>query len=144
MNAIAAVHAPSDDAIRLVAELQAIGVTLALRPDGSVSFRAPAPIADSTLADARRLRSDIATVLRAQLQQLPDSHVGRSINPPRPIDTVRCSPSWDDMTNEPQAGDRCRCCGFSAWWTETENPRGWRCATCHPPPLGLATCRVAP
>ncbi len=42
-------------------------------------------------------------------------------------------PAWHDATDEPQPGDRCGCCAASIWWTETANPKGWRCHWCHPP-----------
>ena len=32
---------------------------------------------------------------------------------------------------------RCSCCAGSRWWQEAEDPKGWRCAMCHPPD-GLA------
>ena len=28
---------------------------------------------------------------------------------------------------------RCRACKVTRWWTERHEPKGWRCATCHPP-----------
>jgi hypothetical protein len=42
-------------------------------------------------------------------------------------------PSWSDITDTPQPGDTCGSCRGSRFWTEATNPRGWRCATCHPP-----------
>lgn len=41
--------------------------------------------------------------------------------------------SWADPTILPTPGARCRCCNGRSWWTETTQPRGWRCSRCHPP-----------
>ena len=40
------------------------------------------------------------------------------------------------------APSRCGCCAGSRWWQEAENPKGWRCALCHPPD-GLAADAVS-
>ncbi|HQT67500.1 MAG TPA: hypothetical protein PLC74_07860 [Acetobacteraceae bacterium] len=40
--------------------------------------------------------------------------------------------SWADATLVPTAGARCRNCFGRHWWTERDQPRGWRCSTCHP------------
>ena len=42
-------------------------------------------------------------------------------------------PSWSDPAARPSPGCLCSCCGLGRWWTESANPRGWRCFTCHPP-----------
>lgn len=45
---------------------------------------------------------------------------------------ARARPSeWWDGTDTPQPGDRCRC-GSKRFWTERDQPGGWRCSTCHP------------
>jgi hypothetical protein len=33
----------------------------------------------------------------------------------------------------PPPGAWCSCCFGTSWWTERYEPKGWRCATCHPP-----------
>jgi hypothetical protein len=33
----------------------------------------------------------------------------------------------------PRPGAWCSCCYGTSWWTERYEPKGWRCATCHPP-----------
>jgi hypothetical protein len=38
--------------------------------------------------------------------------------------------AFSDARMEPGA---CRCCAGRRWWTEAEQPTGWRCAVCHPP-----------
>jgi hypothetical protein len=47
-------------------------------------------------------------------------------------------PSWSDPNDRPQPGVRCHCCHGTRFWTEATTPRGWRCATCHPPLPGGA------
>ena len=56
-------------------------------------------------------------------------------------------PSWADAALTPLAGDWCACCGKSdrlggRWWREATAPTGWRCATCHPAPPGMAVVEV--
>jgi hypothetical protein len=45
-------------------------------------------------------------------------------------------PAWGDPSDTPRPGDRCGCCGRRGsggrWWIERAEPRGWRCARCHP------------
>jgi hypothetical protein len=45
-------------------------------------------------------------------------------------------PSWGDPADAPRPGDRCGCCGRHGsggrWWIERAEPKGWRCARCHP------------
>jgi hypothetical protein len=41
-------------------------------------------------------------------------------------------PSWPDTGTPPTLGAFCSCCGGRRWWRERGQPRGWRCATCHP------------
>jgi len=52
-------------------------------------------------------------------------------------------PAWPDPASLPPPGAGCSCCGRfggagGRWCREAEAPWGWRCATCHPPPPGLA------
>jgi hypothetical protein len=53
-------------------------------------------------------------------------------------------PSWPNATYRPTPGAWCGCCGRNPpaeggrWWQEAEAPKGWRCATCYPPPSHLA------
>lgn len=49
-----------------------------------------------------------------------------------------CAPAWAEVTAEPPPGAWCGCCGRrekrgGRWWRERHDPKGWRCATCHPP-----------
>jgi hypothetical protein len=41
-------------------------------------------------------------------------------------------PSWGDPT-PPPPGAWCRACHGTRWWTERQEPHGWRCLRCHPP-----------
>ena len=54
------------------------------------------------------------------------------------VDWLRLSanhvpPSWADPVALPPHGSHCSCCRGQRWWCEREAPKGWRCATCHPP-----------
>jgi len=42
-------------------------------------------------------------------------------------------PSWADIEHIPDPGAVCSCCRGSSWWRERDEPKGWRCCTCHPP-----------
>jgi hypothetical protein len=53
---------------------------------------------------------------------------------PMPVQSLRKRPvSWARAADEPAPGDVCGCCASRLWWTETDAPKGWRCACCHPP-----------
>jgi len=46
-------------------------------------------------------------------------------------------PSWADPADTPKPGDTCGTCSRRAargglWWIERAEPKGWRCARCHP------------
>lgn len=50
----------------------------------------------------------------------------------------RCEPAWSEVAAEPPPGAWCACCGRrekrgGRWWRERREPKGWACATCHPP-----------
>jgi hypothetical protein len=40
--------------------------------------------------------------------------------------------SWADPDALPSPGCWCSCCQGRRWWCERIEPKGWRCATCHP------------
>jgi hypothetical protein len=42
-------------------------------------------------------------------------------------------PAWPEPAGPPPLGAWCFCCGGRRWWRERQEPRGWRCWTCHPP-----------
>jgi hypothetical protein len=42
-------------------------------------------------------------------------------------------PSWADNEQRPPTGAWCNACHGQRWWTERQQPAGWRCMTCHPP-----------
>ena len=52
-------------------------------------------------------------------------------------------PSWTDPAAAPWPGCWCSCCHLGRWWTEAAEPRGWRCWTCHPPPVGNLAVEIA-
>jgi hypothetical protein len=54
-------------------------------------------------------------------------------------------PAWGERPDcRPPPGAWCGCCGRNPpsyggrWWQEANAPKGWRCATCYPPPSHLA------
>ena len=58
---------------------------------------------------------------------------------------LMCPPAWGERPDcLPPPGAWCSCCGRNPpafggrWWQEAEAPKGWRCATCYPPPSNLA------
>jgi hypothetical protein len=46
---------------------------------------------------------------------------------------VRRAPPRADSTQRPVPGAWCNACHGLRWWTERQQPKGWRCLTCHPP-----------
>ena len=40
-------------------------------------------------------------------------------------------PSWSEVEDAPEHGDRC-VCGGNQWWRHARPPHGWWCAECHP------------
>ena len=59
---------------------------------------------------------------------------GIGIGASGPVDRMafRRRPSWSDPADVPSSGSWCSCCHGHRWWTETQDGRGWCCATCHP------------
>ena len=49
----------------------------------------------------------------------------------RPPELVGMPSTADVMS--PLPGAWCSSCYGTRWWTERHEPKGWRCATCHPP-----------
>jgi hypothetical protein len=83
-------------------------------------------------SDSAETRPDDANSRTNNAPKLPvvvEQPIGAVIAVPRQART----PSWSDMADVPTAADTCSCCRRSAWWTERNTPRGWRCMTCHPP-----------
>ncbi len=55
---------------------------------------------------------------------------------PEPVDRavgVACArpPSWSEVEDAPEPGDRC-VCGGRRWWRHAHSPQGWWCAACRP------------
>jgi hypothetical protein len=47
--------------------------------------------------------------------------------------SLQRQPSWADSEQRPPPGTWCTACRGQRWWTERQQPKGWRCMTCHPP-----------
>lgn len=47
--------------------------------------------------------------------------------------TLQRPTSWSDAAAMPSIGAWCSCCRGQRWWCEARDPKGWRCAQCHPP-----------
>ena len=94
-------------ALAIVRRLRGAGVILTCKPDGGVRFSAPAPIDPALLAEARRHRTDIASVLAS------------------PVDL-------GELPTRP-----CSTCGRGLWWRvstiEPGGPGPWCCHECHRP-----------
>ena len=55
---------------------------------------------------------------------------------PEPVDRAvgsACArpPSWSEVEDAPEPGDRC-VCGGRRWWRHAQSPQGWWCAACRP------------
>ena len=114
--------------------------------EGSIGNRNIVSQSHSLGSETMRLRIDTAT----ESQGL--SPVSRSrdneteavpVGPTARAATMRLPPSWADPTALPSPGSWCACCHLGRWWTEAAEPRGWRCWTCHPPPVGNLAVEIA-
>jgi hypothetical protein len=50
--------------------------------------------------------------------------------------------SWPDANAIPSVGCWCSRCRGQRWWRERVAPKGWQCATCHPPPEAAVTAEL--
>jgi hypothetical protein len=96
-----------------------------IRPDGRRTMVAPHIVA--SLATAGLLPP------LQQAQEVDASALG-------------CPPSWSDPSSPPP-GAWCTACGRftrtgGRWWREAEEPSGWACWVCHPPPPGMAVAEM--
>lgn len=167
-----------------LAHLQAAGVHLELRADGTVALSAGIPPPPELLAEARAHKAELLGLLRADAQHelaavlLAGAERGAAAvaaGPSHDIEPAEAEvirqiaaqpapepperhwahvpglfraallrpPSWSDPAAAPGPGSRCSCCSGTRWWTEAQEPTGWRCAVCHPPnhlPSGGASC----
>lgn len=131
-------------AVPVLAGLRAAGVTVVLRPDGTVGLTAAVPPPPGLLAAARAHRGAIVAFLRERAGAAPvtpsdAAPVSPGIIPADPA--AKRPPSWADSATVPRPGAWCSCCRGWRWWREASDPRGWRCWTCHPP-LHLAPGQV--
>jgi hypothetical protein len=46
---------------------------------------------------------------------------------------LQSQPSWAQSAQRPVPGAWCNACHGLRWWTERQQPKGWRCLRCHPP-----------
>lgn len=55
----------------------------------------------------------------------------KAVDKPQPIQ----QPTQHQPTTPPVPGKpmKCGCCGNTTFWNERVEPKGWRCAWCHPP-----------
>lgn len=122
-------------AVPVLAGLRAAGVTVVLRPDGTVGLTAAVPPPPGLLAAARAHRGAIVALLRERAGAAPVTPSDAA--PPSPgivpaDPAAKRPPSLADLTVVPRPGAWCSCCRGRGWWCEASDPRGWRCATCHP------------
>jgi hypothetical protein len=92
--------------------------------------------------DKRRDRSDTSLPSRAELEAASDAAFAateraaiiaeRRYGTPRACVPHNLPPYWGDIGVIPTPGARCLCCRGTRWWCEAAEPKGWRCAVCHP------------
>jgi hypothetical protein len=151
------------DPATLLAQLRTLGINVRRRGNNIV-LRPFSAVPDHLKAEIKATKPDLLALLRAEAAIAP--HPGNTTaaplaplaKPPRPSAPTplpplsapapprpRRQPSWSDVPDEPHPADQCSACRLSSWWTERHNPRGWRCATCHPADhLPLSAIRRAP
>jgi hypothetical protein len=138
-------------AASLLAQLRARGISVHLN-GANIALRPFSAVPDHLKAEIKAAKPVLLALLRAEAVtaprpgNTPAAPLTPLAKPPRPsvptplpplaapIPAPRPyrQPSWSDASDIPDAADVCSCCRLSSWWTERHNPRGWRCATCHP------------
>lgn len=112
----------------LLPRIRAAGADLALRDGRPVLTRSSLIPAD-LMAEMKARRDDLIAELA---NDNPDPTATQT--EPVSLPSMRKRPvSWSRAAGDPQPGDHCGCCVGRLWWTETEDPKGWRCTACHPP-----------
>ena len=120
-------------ALALLPRLRAAGADALLR-DGKPVLKRVSCVSQDLLAEVKARRDDLLAELADGDAPFIDDPIERAAIQAeadgKPVQRLRSRYVGD---NEPQPGDYCGCCHSSLWWTEAEEPKGWRCSRCHPP-----------
>ena len=120
-------------ALAILPRLRAAGADVLLR-DGKPVLKRVSCVSHDLLAEVKARRSDLLAELAGDDAPFVNDPIERAAIQAEaeglPVRHLRSRYVGD---NEPQPGDYCGCCHASLWWTETEEPKGWRCSRCHPP-----------
>jgi hypothetical protein len=122
----ATMRLPRQGASRMVAS-QSQSVATGATDDARTSRTVASPIGCDSATPSVSVRS-------AEERAQPKPHVQR-------VAPSKRQPSWAEPADRPVPGNHCSCCRYGRWWCETDNPKGWRCWTCHPPD-GLAASEI--
>jgi hypothetical protein len=124
----------------LIPRIRAAGADLALRDGRLILIRASRVPAD-LLAELNAHRDELVAEMAndnaapADRPFVADPVERAAIEAESlPVQNVRKRPvSWARAADEPTTGDFCGCCGGHLWWSESDEPKGWRCCSCRPP-----------
>ena len=137
-----------------LARAEAAGVRFHRAPGGGVRMEAAGPPPSDVLADLRRWREGVASLLAlrdtpATRQPPPASDARASASSAAPSAAMgRRSLAFGGALRAAFAAARlspgaCWCCAGRRWWRGEGVQAAPRCMACHPPPPGLAFREVA-
>lgn len=138
-------------AARLLADLEAIGVEVALRETGPVlTGPGKASVPPALLDRLKACRSEIIAEVEGRERERAFARVREALEhgtpcfpPPDAEAAGTLPPSWCG-DRDPRPGDSCFCCFGAAWWRRPADAPGWCCLSCHPPPPGCSVVRCSP
>jgi len=132
-------------AAQLLADLEAIGVGVALRETGPVlTGPGKASVPPALLDRLKACRSGVIAEVEGREHERAFACVREALEhgtpcpaPPGGDEQGALPPSWSDDW-DPMPGALCFCCSAAVWWRYADECRGWCCMNCHPPPPGCA------
>ena len=144
-------------AVAMLPRLRAVGADAELR-GGRVILTHASVVSPDLLAELRTRRADLLAELAGSNKPFVDDPEERAAIQAEAVrttqlNTTNSAPSHEVMNDtapeadalqrrhltpysgnaKPTQGAWCGCCQSSRWWTETQDPKGWRCQMCHPP-----------
>ena len=144
-------------AVAMLPRLRAAGADAELR-GGRVILTHASVVSPDLLAELRARRADLLAELAGSNKPFVDDPEERAAIQAEAVrtaqpNTANSAPSYEAVNDtvpeadalqrrhltpysgdaKPKQGAWCGCCRSSRWWTEAQDPKGWRCHMCHQP-----------
>ena len=113
-------------AAALLARVRALGVRVRLSGN-NIALRPIAAVPEDLKAAIKAHKLELLALLREDEGPLDPF-----------LASGRLPPAWVGTEHVPVPGSVCGCCRGTRWWSERDQPKGWRCYDCHPPAPGIA------